>query len=277
MENITLLTAVSFSCAIIFALISQICFMLAIGYDCKAKGVESRKKYMVLCFFFPLIAGIIYFCKLKQYKENAAKLDIPDREGCNKKRKTALIFAIIALILCNAAAFAAGFFFAEKLSDDTVIENIIENNGDRSDANDAAQEETDPAGNDYAAYDPEMRFAFTENGQKIFYDMKGDTYDRSDKVPFYYCEDGKPYTLSIEDDFSIYLVNGENKYLYFDSYVTADGFFVYDGDASFKANDDQISYTTDDGKICYAAMDVSWNAAGDMIDIGGKLLMPKTE
>ena len=52
----------------------QICLMLAVGFDCKEKGIKRRAMWMILTLLFPVPAAIIYACvRNGEEKENYKK------------------------------------------------------------------------------------------------------------------------------------------------------------------------------------------------------------
>lgn len=60
-QSIFVIYAVIFV-SVIFAYAFQICLMLAIGFDCKARGIKRRAMWMVLSLLFPVPVAIIYAC-----------------------------------------------------------------------------------------------------------------------------------------------------------------------------------------------------------------------
>lgn len=236
----------------LLGVICNICFMLAIGFDCKAKGIKSRTAYMVFAFFFPLITGIVYLCKKGRYNAAAANMVIPDRDKSISLRKIFLAVAIVAFIASSVATGVAASRLIDKITEIASNEEII----------------SDADSNNNGLY---LRYAFDINGENVFYDAKGKSYSADTQVPFY-DEQGRQYTLTSTDDYEMLLTDATTSHNYFDSYVTADGFVIFDDDGSFTANSDFVSYTSDSGERCYAAMDVSWNEKGELINGNGERL-----
>lgn len=223
--------------------------MLAIGFDCKAKAVKSRTTYMVLAFFFPIIVTIVYLCNKSKYNLAAAEMEIPDRESNSKKRKTCVIVAIV-LYVC---ATILGCIFSFNVS--TKIIELAESP--------EFSEEMDEMFSDFEDM-LDIRYGFEVDGEKVYYDMKGNAYKTGEEVPFY-DKDGNAFIYEETEDFDSYLVNGETKYDYYYCYVTPQGYLIYDNDESFEMNDDYETYSDDNGNLCYSATDISWDAHGNLI------------
>lgn len=83
-----------FSFNIIFLLIFHILAAIAVSKDCTARGITKKDSFVILTFFFPLIAGIVYGCKRK-------KLSNPDDMPENSAHimSSAKFLSVIAVIM----------------------------------------------------------------------------------------------------------------------------------------------------------------------------------
>jgi hypothetical protein len=104
---------------------SRVLLMLAVGFDCKGRGIANKSTWMALMFFFPIIVGIVYLCQYKKEKKLVPKICtacgtsvasevgicpvcgrnqfadylLPDRDKNFKARKVTLIVGIIVFII----------------------------------------------------------------------------------------------------------------------------------------------------------------------------------
>lgn len=235
--------------------------MLAIGYDCKAKAVKSRTTYMVLAFFFPIIVTIVYLCNKSKYNLAAAEMEIPDRESNSKKRKTCVIIAIVLYVCATILGSVFGFNVSTKIIELAESPEF--------------SEEMDEMFSDFEDM-LDIRYGFEVDGEKVYYDMKGNAYKTGEEVPFY-DKDGNAFIYKETEEFDCYLVNGETKYDYYYCYVTPEGYLIYDKNDSFEIVDENFDgatkYNDNSGNPCYSATDISWDADGNLItSFDGKLV-----
>lgn len=235
--------------------------MLAIGYDCKAKAVSSRTTYMVLAFFFPIIVTIVYLCNKGKYNLAAAEMDIPDRESSSKKRKICVIVAIVLYVCALILGGIFGMSISEKMVEITESPEFSEEMDDIFDGFDDLFD---------------IRYGFEVDGEKVYYDMKGNAYKTGEEVPFY-DKDGNAFTYKETEEFDCYLVNGETKYDYYCCYVTPEGYLIYDKNDSFEIVDENpdgaTKYNDNSGNLCYSATEISWDADGNLITyFDGKII-----
>lgn len=82
-----------FSFNIVFLLIFHIFAAAAVSKSCTARGIVKKDSYVILTFFFPIIVGIVYFCKRK-------KLSNPDDmpENSAHSMSSAKILSVAAVI-----------------------------------------------------------------------------------------------------------------------------------------------------------------------------------
>lgn len=82
-----------FSFNIVFLLIFHILAAAAVSKSCTARGIVKKDSYVILTFFFPIIVGIVYFCKRK-------KLSHPDDmpENSAHSMSSAKILSVAAVV-----------------------------------------------------------------------------------------------------------------------------------------------------------------------------------
>lgn len=244
--------------SVILSLFISTATMLALGFECKSKGVKNEKKYMATAFFFPLVAVIIYLFNFSKYKKDAVKKDLPLRKK-NEKSRNICIIVLVALFLISTVISAVYTGVAIKNVIKEAKENSITQNG-----------ETTPDG-DFDATQLKMRYGYIQGDEMIFYDKFAKSYKSDLEVPFFDSR-GNEYFITSNEDYEIFLTSNGVSYPYFNSYVTSEGYLIYDDDESFKIGDDEISYISDDNQRCFAAMDVSWNNQGQLVNGKGELI-----
>lgn len=117
--------------ALVFALAFRILMMLGIGYSCKARAAKNQTGWMVLTFFFPIIAAFAFLCVKDNIRKKAPKLCVncgvtvhPDTIACPncgnavfqnyavteeaRYKKTGKILIIISIITCIVSLVFSG-------------------------------------------------------------------------------------------------------------------------------------------------------------------------
>jgi nitrate reductase NapE component len=273
-----------------------ICAMLAIGCDCKAHNVSSRKAYMVLAFFFPIVVGIIYLCKRNKYKKACEGVEIPNSEKEKKNAKAYLIVAIIAWIICIIATVGNYYFIYADTFDDADLPdytesgeqiiggadeetNIIVTDGTTEATTEATTKaETTTAGwvedegnMDDVVSDYGIHYTYKVNGDYVCYDVNGKSYTNSSLVP-YYDKSGNKYTYNRDEDNLEYLTDSNGtQYSFYNCYVDENGYFVYDADLELTSTD-YLTYYDENSNKYFKASDISWNANGKLVDSNGTVL-----
>lgn len=271
-------------------------FMLAIGYDCKARKNDKRTMWMVLCFFFPIIAGIVYACTRDKNIRPQTKIcaicganidpsatfcpncgnssfyqpDAQDSEMLVKKSKTFFGFAVGVYVLSVILSIVMVFTITSTVIGD--IENM--------------PDDFDSIINfDSDFYEYSYHYGYDVDGKTVYYDREGKAYDNGDDV-LYYDRNGNTYTYDDED----YVFESADGYEFasYNCYVDEEGYFVYDKIADKDMSKAQIRYydSTEnfvdvyadrEGNFYYFADVVSWNSEGKMVDFDGLLIEYKAD
>lgn len=274
MQSVMQMYGVMLICCVL-VLIFKVLYILSIGYDCKSRGDQKQAMWMILCFFFPLIAGIAYACTRNKntYAGNkicpncGAMLDAPysfcpncgsmnlaykepDDSAKNKKTSKTLFGVSVVFYVLAIIAYLVFLFTALSVVFDSV-----------DTAYDGLKSQ----------FDTESHYGYLVDGEIVYYDREGNYYLDDDDV-LYYDRNGATYTF--DDDELIFesLETGKsygNGY----SYVDEEGYFIFDaaGDQddfnsmiNYDANKD--AFCDQDGNIYYFADEVSWDSEGNMVD-----------
>ncbi len=300
-----------FIASIVLFILFKVLVMLAVGFDCKSRGVKDKSLWMVLTFFFTVIAGIVYACRCNSLEKTVPKLcvncnttvapncvscpncsntvfvdyQINDKDKNIKKRKTSLIIAVISIILSVACYFAICYSSVEMLGgwdaikngDFTEFYNRIDELEDFSDSLDdyAAPFENFEEQFDsdyYEDYDADDHFGYKVNGETVYYDKTGKVYTDDDDV-LYYDSDGNSYEY---DDDKYLLTDKKGKTYNADiAYIDEKGNLYFDISGGLEAVDssDQFYYRDSKGKKYFNLFSVSWDKDGNMVDYKGEPLL----
>lgn len=267
----------------VFLIAFRVLFMLSIGFDCKSNKNQKQAMWMVLTFFFPLIAGIVYACTRNKPPVNATKVCgtcgavidgsmtfCPHCGNSNfvfsdnttdmvKHKRTAnVLFGVsvgsfvIAVILYCVFAFN---IFSVALDD-------MPDSLDGIDIEDF----------DFS-YGYNEKYGYTdEKGNTVYYDRLGNAYNESEDV-LYYDAHGNVYTYEA-DEFAFESANDVEHYEDY-CYVDADGYFYIDvvaeeSDSGMRETisyDENTGYYADkDGNTYYLAYEISWDKDGNLVD-----------
>lgn len=265
----------------------QICLMLAVGFDCKEKGIKRRTMWMILTLLFPLPAAIIYACvRNGEEKENYKKCNtcgatlaeqVDYCAGCGgnvftpceveKKQKyannskTCLIVSIASYVV--AIACIVGFAFnAFSMVDNTLGGAMDGIKGSIIGGADGWSDNYD--------YDASYHFGYDVDGKTVYYDREGKSCT-DDMAVIYYDKQNNTYTF---DDENYEFVGSDGKtYMSGYSYVDANGYFYFDAAGYENESKSTIyysamsdSYVDKDGNIYFSAIDVSWDKDGNLVD-----------
>lgn len=270
--------------SLLFVYAFQICLMLAVGFDCKAKGIKRRAMWMVLTVFFPIPTAIIYACvRNSEEKENYKKcvgcnavLDerVSYCVGCGcgefvpceaekkqkymKNSKTCLIISIVSYMIYCICIF--GFVFSIFSMVDGPMSKII----DDSFFNHSYHSYSDDN------FDYEYHYGYESEDKMLYYDREGKSYT-DDLMVVYYDRQNNTYTY---DDSEYEFVSSDGKKYQGDySYVDAEGYFYFDAAGYENDAKSTIFYSAkydcyvdkDDNKY-FDALEVSWDKNGNLID-----------
>lgn len=292
-QSIFIVYAVLFV-SIIFVYAFKICLMLAIGFDCRAKGIKRRAMWMVLSLLFPVPVAIIYACvRNNEEKENyknclscGAVLDerVSYCAGCGcgefapceaeKKQKyaknsiTCLIVSIVSYVLSLACIL--GFYFSAFAMLDDTFDGIINNSVLGGSYNHQIDD-----------YDNTYHYGYDVDDKTVYYDREGNEYTE-DLAVVYYDKNNNTYVI----DEGEYRFKGSDGKMYYAgySYVDEDGYFYFD--AAGYENDSKSTvfysskndcYIDSNGVLYYDAEEVSWDKDGKLIDSYGEYLPYESE
>jgi predicted nucleic acid-binding Zn ribbon protein len=262
----------------VFVIAFRICFMLSIGFDCKSKSNKKQAMWMILCFFFPIVAGIIYACTRNKEVVNEQKVcttcGTPLSESdnfCNNCGNSSFVYAensnstkhnkTSKVLFAVSVVLFVVYLVLYILTVVNMTSYIL--NYDTTDS-------------DYYSdyydfdYDYETHYGYTLNGKTVYYDKNGNAYDDDDDV-LYYDKDNNTYTYDDEDYVFEDGFGDEFDFAY--CYVDSDGYFYFD-EAGYNGNSDATiyysgkydAYVDDDDNIYYYADEVSWDADGNLVD-----------
>lgn len=266
--------------------------MLAVGFDCKAKNNDKKTMWMVLTFFFPIIAGIVYACTRNkssvpqmmncpncgayldssmQYCPNCNNTYFPAMDGAKaeaaKNSKNSKICFGVSVGVYVVSVILSIIMLSSVIPQ---MLNIIDDNFDN--AIDGIEDSFDY---DYNYDDSYLHYGFDVNGKTVYYDRNGNSYSDADDV-VYYDRDGNTYTYD-EDSYQ-FETPSEIEYNSLYCYVDREGYFVFDkagaflGEPSILDTDNYMVFRDKKGNIYYYADSVSWDADGNMIDNYGDAL-----
>lgn len=75
--------------AFLFSIVFRVLITVSIGYACKARAAKNQIGWMVLTFFFPIIASFVFLCVKDSIRKKAPKLCVncgitvhPDTIAC---------------------------------------------------------------------------------------------------------------------------------------------------------------------------------------------------
>lgn len=271
----------------VLLIIFKVLFMLAIGFDCKSRGDQKQTMWMILCFFFPLPAGIVYGCTrnkdnqpYSKFCHNCGSAVHPDANFCTncgnmnlvihapkdneKNKKTSKIFFGVSVALYVFAVLAYVIFIFSAMSTafgtvDSVLDNGISQLEDQ--------------------FSNDMHYGYTVNGETVYYDREGNAYSDDEDV-LYYDRNGESYIYE-ENKYSFESSETGKIYDYIYCFVDEDGYFVFDAAGAENDYNSTIifdetigDYCDEDGNIYYYADEVSWDSEGNLVDnyLGHSLL-----
>lgn len=275
--------------SVIFVYAFQICLMLAIGFDCRAKGIKRRAMWMVLSLLFPIPVAIIYACVRKgeereNYKKcNACGAVLDDRvsycAGCgsneftpcdpekkqkySQNSKTCLIVSIVSYVVSLLCIL--GFVFGAASMVGNTLDGAVDGiKGSIIGGVDNLYDDFD------YDYDDSYHYGYEVNGETVYYDREGKPYTDDLAVVYY---DKQNNTYSFDDEY--YEFKGSNGKNYMSSYcyVDANGYLYFDAAGYENESKSAVyysaksdSYVDKDGNIYYQALDVSWDKDGKLVD-----------
>lgn len=274
----------------VLILIFRIMFMLAIGFDCKARGNKKQTMWMLLTFFFPLVAGIVYACKRDNapvvqrrcdncgtYVNDTAEfcpncgnhiMGSPVRDAEKNQRNSYITFGVsIVSLVVAVILYAVLIITAVNTVFDTTYDalNMFENH-----YNDSFFEQFD---DDWDQ--GEIHYGYSEDGVTVYYDKNGKAYHDEQDV-LYYDKDGNTYTY---DDYEFETKDN----IELDScycYVDENGYFYFDKDGYRDERKSTVSYSAeydcfldDNGVKYFFADSVSWDKNGNLVDYWGDYLI----
>ncbi len=286
--------AVSYSIILLYALFVfafRVLMMLAVSFDCRAKENKNYVVWMILCFFFPIVASIVYACKrdkvqfgMRQCKRCGSYAH-PDAQHCpvcgdailqraleekhSNQKKSHICFGVsVGVFVFAVVAFIVAMLSMFGLVFDAVDDGIKMADGF---SNDSSYFES------YDYYDDEWdtHYSYNVNGVATFYDRNGKAYTDEDDIA-YYDKDGKVYTYDSDDYVFENGIDTELDENY--CYIDENGFFFFDK-AGWKddtkstvhysaqhSNESTSVYVDDKGVRYFNAYDVSWDKDGNMVD-----------
>lgn len=292
--------------AIVFFVLFKVMVMIAVGFDCKSRGVKDKTLWMVLTFFFTIIAGIVYACRCNDLEKNVPKLcvncnttvapnciscpncsntvfvdyQINNKDKITKKRKTSLIIAVISIVISvvfySAMVYSSvemfGGWDAVKKGDLTEFYNKFDEFNDYSVPFESFEEQFDTNYDYYDEYDADDHFGYNVNGETVYYDKTGKAYTDDDDV-LYYDSDGNSYEY---DDDEYLLVDEKGKTYNLDiAYIDEKGNLYFDISGGLITIDEGSSFYYQDGEgnKYFNIFSVSWDKDGNMVDYKGELLL----
>lgn len=258
-------------------LIFKVLFMVAIGYDCKSRGDSRQAMWMVLCFFFPLIAGVVYGCTRNKNNSGFTKT-CPECGGvwgadanfCPNCRNSNMILnapmdsaknkSTSKVFFGVSVAFYIGAVIAYVVFIMSIVSIAI---GTVDYALDYGMTQLEDLADD------DIHYGYYVDGNTLYYDREGNSYSDDEDVS-YYDEDGTIYKYD-EDDYSFVSQTGE-RYDDFYCYVNRDGYFYFDSQdyhnftPAITYYDSADEFRDEDGNVYYYANDVSWDSEGNLVD-----------
>ncbi len=271
----------------------QICLMLAVGFDCKEKGIKRRAMWMILTLLFPVPAAIIYACvRNGEEKENYKKCDscgatlsdvvdycagcggntftpceIEKKQKYSKNSKTCLIVSIVSYVV--SIACIVGFAFNAV----SIVNNTLDG------AIDGIKSSVIGGADDFDFdYDESFHYGYDVDGKTVYYDREGKAYTE-DLAVVYYDKQNNTYTFNNEN---YEFVGSDGKtYMSSYSYVDTNGYFYFDAAGYENEANSTIYYSAmsggnvdKDGNLYFDATGVSWDKDGNLVDsyIGESLL-----
>lgn len=282
----------------LFVLLFRVLMMLAVNFDCKAKGNKNYVVWMILCFFFPIVASIVYACKRdktdfspRQCKKCGAFVH-PDAQLCpvcgdavlqraleekhsNQKKSHicfgvsigAFVFAVVTFIITMTSLF--GLIFDATTDGLKMADDFINDDG-FFDSYDYDFDYDYDYDDDWSTH-----YSYDVNGVTTFYDKNGKAYTDEDDIA-YYDKSGKVYTYDCDD--YVFETNGHIELDEDYCYIDENGFFYFDEsgwkDSTKKSvhysaqysTDSTSVYVDDKGAKYFLAYDVSWDKDGNMVD-----------
>lgn len=267
-------------------------FMLAIGYDCKARNNPNRTVWMVLSFFFPLVVGIIYACtrnnnarpQLKACVTCGARLDASMTfcpncgnnvfnqsentidDALVKKSKTFFGFSVAVYVI---SIFVSMVMMLNLVS--TVFNSFDDLTDDFNFSYD--WELGDDNDEEY-----ELHYGYTLKGERVYYDREGNIYYDDDDV-IYYDYQGNKYVYD-HDDYVFENIATRERLDDLYCYVDFAGYLIFDEagalldeNAIIRYDEESDCLTDDEHNVYFYADQVSWDCDGNMVDIYGNLLI----
>lgn len=278
----------------VISIIATVLLILNMHYFFKSQSRSISAGYVLGALFFPFITAIVFVCKKNEYRTDNYKICV----SCGNKYPKEFVMCdscLVDLPEKNEAESAhyiklhkrcqAGFWVVFVLSAimsvayiASVTSSII---GDFDDV-------------------WSLRISVENaDGQKVFYDKKGNEYENEDDV-IIYDKDGNEYVYKIieevcedvvtEDgetteepwtyDEYYYIDQNGEKYISYLCYVDEDGYFYFDEKDKLDIGYDEEEFYYDDvesykyynypmidkeGKHYYSADEASWNAKGELI------------
>lgn len=272
----------------IFVLAFRILFMLSIGFDCKAREDKRQTMWMLLCFFFPLVAGIVYSCKrskaVPQQRQchscgayvsdtvtfcpncgTQLMMNNRNNEFEKNQKNSHITFGVSMAALAVAVVLYIVFIFSTmNLAFDGINDTFdwIEDDYNYSESF------------DFDDWDEsEIHYGYELNGTTVYYDKNGKAYYDDDDV-LYFDKDGNTYTYD-NDDYAFETKNDKELPASY-CYVDENGYFYFDSEGY---KDDRKStvfysaesdcYKDDNGVKYFYAHDVSWDKDGKLVDYWG--------
>ena len=246
---------------------ANICITVAVAIDCKINHVKHRVLWPLIVFF-TYYGAILFFIFRNKMKQEVPMVCTRCGKKAHKKEKECkhcggIYFApktyenrgrlnsiIIALIVSSVVLFAGNYMFTHYSPMAEQVRETEEN----FDANEMLNEIYD--------YHDDFRYGYEVDGNFVYYDAKGNTYNDAYEVVLY-SEDGKTYTY----DTLLGYVNTENEDDVISvelALIDSDGYIV-NASQNFETIPETTPFKTVDGKMYYKAEEVSWNAEGKMV------------
>ena len=271
----------------VLAFAFKVFITVAIAKDCDAKGIKNKVAWSVLSFLFSPLVPIIYACCRDRAKKKLARhcltcnavVTEPSFEfcpNCNsfalqpippqdapKKEKASKIFCIIAVICYVVGSVLSLASAAGMVKAFTAFVDDFAVHGEYFD-----EYYDDILDGDYYP----IHYGYETDGRIVYYDMKGNAYNDDEDV-LYYDREGNVYELEESD--SVYGYKFEDatgvEHDGFYVFVDSEGYFCYDANDEMMVDDD-YNYVDANGNIYYDALEVSWDADGNMVDADGEMI-----
>ncbi len=274
----------------VFFIVSRVFAVLYIVFVCKHYNENINVGLCVLAVFFPLISVIVQLSRKKHMQGEGLKVcrqcgeKLPPNyqvcprcmapleqydEAKAKKSKTLSHVMLAVFSVSKATVIISMIVFLASISG-LVFTTLAE------------------------TVDFQQRVSITVDGEEVYFDKKGKSYDDPDDVVLY-AKDGTKYVY--DDDTGCYVNKNTDEYDGLLCYVDRDGWFYYDAEdtlsyvepdmdrsAIFNLGEDELknmkvsdlvsrildlgrteTWCDEDGNEYYSAFSASWNEKGELI------------